>query len=141
MHWQTIDVGNGAPAADTTCKATICVINEMVVKNKCESCPAGKTNVAGDDACMADNQGTIDRVCNQCVDGDTDNVLCSKQAKAEGRWMQAAVTSKRGGDGGGGNLAPGGNPGGRGALPPNGARAGAGGNPAMPKLTDEATNQ
>ena len=75
----SVEAGNGAPAADTTCKATICVINEMVVKNKCESCPAGKTNVAGDDACMADNQGTIDRVCNQCVDGDTDNVLCSKQ--------------------------------------------------------------
>jgi len=53
----------------------------MVVKNKCESCPAGKTNVAGDDASAADttckatfwsiNAMVVKNKCESCPIGKT----------------------------------------------------------------------
>jgi hypothetical protein len=74
------------------CDATECAANERVVGNTCVACPAGTTNVAGDDASQGDtmcdatecaaNERVVGNTCVACPAGTT-NVAGDNPAGAD----------------------------------------------------------
>ncbi len=80
----TCAAGKSFNATAGTCDAILCAVDERVVSNACEACPAGSTNAVGDDSSGADtncdatlcaaNEHVVSNVCTLCVDGSTNAV-------------------------------------------------------------------